>query len=51
MIGGSIMIAGLIFGFLTPNSFSTNDSPSVVMQRGLLNMVSGVMGLLGQPLF
>ena len=50
MIGGSIMTAGLIIGFLTPNSFSTNDSPSVVRQRGLLNMVSGVMGLLGSAI-
>ena len=44
------MITGLIIVFLTPDSFSTNDSPSVVMQWGLLNLVSGVMGLLGSAI-
>jgi hypothetical protein len=50
IIGGSILMIGLIIGFVTPDSFSTNDSPSVVMQWGMLNMGAGVMGLLGSTI-
>jgi len=45
IIGITLIIVGWLIGIATPDSLPV--SPSVAYQWGLLNIISGVMGLVG----